>query len=132
MAIKVTCPSCRHQLQAPASIAGKAGKCPHCSTTIPFPPRPPAPIPSEPIEGFDQIMEDELGGWGVVDESPAPTEPAPVPAVASPNVPRRLHVLSPGNVFACTLAGGTALLLLCWLSLLTIHAAIKLGLLLPP
>jgi hypothetical protein len=67
MEIKVLCPSCKKQLKAPAQMAGKQAKCPHCQTLMLLPEvvhkaeeaAPPPPPASQPMSNLSSLLDEE-------------------------------------------------------------------------
>ena len=64
MEIKVLCPSCKKQLKAPAQMAGKQAKCPHCQAMMLLPAAaqtanetPPPPTP--PVSNIANLLDEE-------------------------------------------------------------------------
>jgi hypothetical protein len=83
------CPNCRKSVSAPAALAGKRGKCPHCQATVviggsmPGPAATPEAIGLEPLAD-SSVAQPATGGDDLFADLPAL---APLPALEAKVIP---------------------------------------------
>ena len=77
--VSFPCPGCGRTMNAPAAMAGKKGKCPHCQTVVVIGGSAPAAAPQSAVDGLQPLGRGDLQPLG----SPQPVWSDPLAAPSS-------------------------------------------------